>query len=192
MIALALEYGHAAIEPARRQRQAVPFRTLRFEQLTRDRIGQELTAAAPRVAMRALRDPPSGFQYHGCSSELSGQRDVASSPYLPVDRHSSALANHRMAAAASARLEPSRQAWFSTSVPGPQRSPLCSSISWRSNVRDGHHEGKLEPRSPPRSSAVPPRGLKLPFGFSQLCETFSNQIAHPRAMVDSFPEQFLP
>jgi len=40
-------------------------------------------------------------------------------------------ANQRMAAAASARLEPSRQAWVSTSVPGPQRLPLCSSIGWR-------------------------------------------------------------
>ena len=125
--------------------------------------------------MRALRDPPSGFQYHGCSSELSGQRDVASSPYLPVDRHSSALANQRMAAAASARLEPSRQAWVSTSVPGPQRLPLCSSIGWRGNVRDGHHEGKLEPRSPPGVLAVPPRCLKLPSGFSHLCQTFSGK-----------------
>jgi len=127
----------------------VPFQKLRFEQLTPARIGQELTAAAPWVAMRALRDPPSGFQCHGCSGELSGQRDVASSPYLPVDRHSSALANQRMAAAASARLEPSGQGWVSTSVPGPQRSPRSSSIGWRSNVRDGHHDGKLEPRSPP-------------------------------------------
>jgi len=156
LIALALEYGHAAIEPARRQRQAVPFRTLRFEQLTRARLGQELTAAAPRVAMRALRDPPSGFQYHGCSSELSGQRDVASSPYLPVDRHSSALANHRMAAAASARLEPSGQAWVSTSAPGLQRSPPCSSIGWRSNVRDRHHEGNWSHAALPGSSAVHP------------------------------------
>ena len=32
--------------------------------------------------MRALRDPPSGFQCPGCSGELSGQRDVASGLYL--------------------------------------------------------------------------------------------------------------
>ena len=195
MIALALEYGHAAIEPARRQRQAVPFRTLRFEQLTRARLGQELTAAAPRVAMRALRDPPSGFQYHGCSSELSGQRDVASSPYLPVDRHSSALANHRMAAAASARLEPSGQAWVSTSAPGLQRSPPCSSIGWRSNVRDRHHEGNWSHAALPRvlcgASALSETAIWI---FSSLRNIFGkiNEIIHERAIVDSFPEQFLP